>query len=188
MNEPSNTSQKPQLWLLVSLALNFLLIGVLVGRLTAWPPHPPPKDRSMGRPGVAFSLPQIGRIADQLSDETRQAFRTHMDDNRPEFRRLRKEMRAIRRQTFEALTSEPFDQKAFEAAIARQQEVQMQSQELAQTAMVAFMSGLSAEQRAEFVAALTEDNERREERRERYRDHRKGPDETRSDGSKSESK
>ncbi len=156
MNETTNSVRRIPIWLLASLALNFLLVGFVIGQLPhGAPKEPPPKHMGPpAGPGAGFFLPPIGKVASQLSEETRQKFRENMLEARPELRNLRREMGEARREAFQVATADPFDLEAFEAALARHQELQSETQAIAQQAIVAFMQDLSAEQRQEFVSAL----------------------------------
>ena len=151
---PEPTRRVPR-WLLValvvSLALNLVIVGSVAGAV--WRFRAPPPWASAVTPnllGYASTLPAQRRT--QLWDQTA-AERRHI-------RPFRREVRAAREETIKALIAEPFDGQRFLAAQSRQAEAENRARQAVQDLYVRIADGLTPEERRAFP---------------RWREHRRHP-------------
>jgi uncharacterized membrane protein len=99
-------------WALVmSVALNLAVIGVVAGSALSWR-----YAAAMGGPG---GLTNLIAFAHQLPAERRAEIRQVMSEQRGTIGPLRKEARAARRDAARALLADPFDKAAFKSAQQR---------------------------------------------------------------------
>lgn len=164
--------------LAVSLIVNALLVGLLIGR-TLGDEDRPPKDRG-GRGGDEF---EIARAIEQVvpedtHDDIRSAFREAFREARPLIGEKRSAQRALR----ETLAADPFDRDAMRAAFENIRTIDDRLTRTFQGTLVEELAELTPQQRQDMAAWLDEMDERRRERRDR-RGKRGGPppDERRSD-------
>ena len=141
------TSQKPRkLWrfvLVVSLALNLLFVGLIVGSSL----------RNAGPRGFDVGLGPIGQA---LSREDRRDIGRQLREDPTlrgaGFRNRREAMQAI----VTALQSEPFDPAALQAVLETTREQAGQLQDAAARALVSKLSEMTPQERAAFAQRLSE--------------------------------
>lgn len=132
----------------VSLAVNLLIIGFLVGAVT----------RHMGDGGPSARSPGLGAFgAPYMLALTK-------DDRRDVLRALRKDSRDVipdrdaRRKMFadvvELLRAQPFDPAALETAVAQQADVTVRVQKRAQAAWFEVVSGMSDAERQDYAQTI----------------------------------
>jgi uncharacterized membrane protein len=130
-------------WLLAalfaSLALNLVVVGLVAGaiwrfRAPVWAPITP------SLLGYASALPPERRK--QLWEQTA--------EERAELRPLRREVRAARDETVQALVAEPFDRQVFLAAQARQYDAEQRARHAMQGLYLKIAEGLTPEERRAF--------------------------------------
>lgn len=134
--------------LLLSVGVNLLVAGTLLGRLSRQGESvpPPPMD------WAARELPGAQRGA------VRAALRERLPAVQPQRRALRESMQAIRR----LATAEEFDPQAMRAALARQRAAQSAYQAVMHEAAVEVAASLPRAQRMDFLSrALQRDSQRR---------------------------
>ena len=128
--------------LIVSLAINLLVVGVVAGAGFA---------RPFGGPGSAalgFGLVRYGMAqGGEARDETRQV----LARERPRIDPIRRELRAARLDVAATLEADPFDRSAFKAAQVRVIELERRLGTEALDALSDIAGRLTAEQRREFV-------------------------------------
>ena len=134
--------------LVVSVAVNLLVAGFLVGQLALKPrlPHGPgPAVMVSPEPGPAWRLPQRDR--DKLDRKTvkalRQTFQHHNEVARP----TRTSMREARRRVRELLAEDEFDADAMRQALGDLRTRTNEYQELRHGQMVDTMADLTPEER-----------------------------------------
>ena len=158
-------ARKTPYGLIISVALNGLLVGLLAGVLLSGGPRgrggPPPLgpvdggERAMAR-AILKSAPQEARLQ----------IRRNMEDawkNTEAERRLIREAQAT---ISNAVSAETFDRDAVEAAFETWRAADLRIKEAVQQAMISTLEGMPAESRK----ALAEQMKFREERRERFRE------------------
>lgn len=154
LGAPSIRDRTPS-WLLVvlfvSLAANLLVIGSVGTAMWRFRHGPPPP------PAV---MPNLIGYASSLKGERFTAVRDATEPLRQKLRPLRQELRVLRNEVTAAISAEPFDNAAFEAAQARLSEREGQVRQ-AMTALY-----------AEIARNLTPDERRAYSR---WREHRRGP-------------
>ncbi len=132
--------RRPLLWLALSVGLNLLLGGVLVGSLLAGP-H---------REKVLWKIdgsPRHGPGARRIVSEV-------LGADREEFRELRKNVAAARAEARAALEREPYDPAAFERALTRLRAETAKSQEAVHRAMARAASSANPEHRRQLTHML----------------------------------
>ena len=128
--------------LLASLAINLVIAGAVIGQ--RWRGHQGPR---FGGGEAA----QAHRFARQLPPERRAAIQKIFESHRGEFREYRQEIRRKRDDVDRVLQAEPFDQKAYIAAINQALDVS-QKMRLAVQPMFAEVAALmTPAERREFV-------------------------------------
>ncbi len=158
--------------LVISLAVNALLIGLFAGNLLGRPDHPGDRGPRGGNSDfmMARSIEDVVPEADR--DQIRQAFRQAFRDSRD----IWTEKRAARTALSEALAAEPFDAAAVDQAFADMRAADQALTARFQSVLSQELADLSVEQRATLVERLNEINRRRMERVDRHKDRRGPPD------------
>jgi len=131
--------------LVVSVGVNLMLGGFVVGRLSGPGPVPAALDPSVGMFRVLPRLPEQRREA--LRPQVRQHFRALRD----ELRRLRSAQHGIN----EALTAEPFAAEDLTAALARFRAALLASQEQNHALLVNVAGEMTAAERQLLREAMT---------------------------------
>jgi uncharacterized membrane protein len=165
---PSTNTRRLVIALSISVALNLFLLGFMSARGLGRrehrhpPPHRPhpaqvderPGPRAGGAPHV--NAPRMLRKARRLGlGEEAQAV---LKEQRAAMRERRKGLRAARESVARAMTAEPFDPAALEAAFDAQRQAHSAAQAAAHATMVELASKLDADGRARL---LREGRERR---------------------------
>lgn len=139
--------------LVVSVVLNLLLVGFVIGRLATGPPLMAPD------PTAGF-----GRLLRFLPDERRDAvtpmLREQVRDVMRTARGLRREHEAV----YDALVAEPYDPAALEAALAGLRTTLNATQEIAHRSLVEVAGTLTVEERRQLAEAMRKPPWRREGR------------------------
>ncbi|MEL6100850.1 MAG: periplasmic heavy metal sensor [Pseudomonadota bacterium] len=131
----------------VSLALNFSIIGLIVGASMRFGgPNPGPATISYAVPYVA-ALPR---------DERRQIFRRAREQSGFKALPDRAARRDLYRQVLEALRADPFDAAVVEAVLAKQTSSMLSVQQAAQQAWLQRIGSFSAEERVQYADRLEE--------------------------------
>jgi uncharacterized membrane protein len=102
-------------WLLAGLGLSLAINGLLAAMIFFHPGH------HGGRHGPDV---RVGRLEQHLSPESRDVLRAAVDRRRDELREEFRAMRDARDDIADALSAEPFDREALDAAFARADERQ----------------------------------------------------------------
>ena len=127
--------------LFVSLALNLLVVGSVVGAM--WRFRTPPV-------WAAAVTPNLLGYASTLSPERRKHIWDQTVDERNHIRPFRREVRATREQTIKALVALPFDRDQFLAAQARQAEAENRARAAVQDLFVKIADSLTPDERHAF--------------------------------------
>lgn len=159
--KPGGSSFKLRLALMVSLALNVLIIGAVAGAVLV--------SRHHGWHGHGFKGAGLTGFARTLPPDRGDAIRQKLESNRASLAPLRKEKREARNAARSVLMTEPFDVEKFKAALERAVEADVKEK---RARMALF---------AETAAAMTPEERRQlhnwfEERRKHFR-HRHHDDE-----------
>jgi uncharacterized membrane protein len=141
--------------LIVSLALNLFLVGVVGVRY--WREHvrPPPDRVAMG---------PFGRLTQGLPESGRAKFKEAMDSRREQMREQGREFRRARGEAMQALAAEPFDRVKVDAAFAEARRRADTMSAIMQGAMIEASAQLTSDERKAFRDRLAE-RERERERR-----------------------
>ncbi|HZT47115.1 MAG TPA: periplasmic heavy metal sensor [Hyphomicrobiaceae bacterium] len=125
----------------VSLALNLVVVGAIAG--AAWRFRGPP-------PWANAVTPNLLGYASTLAPERRRELWQLIAEERQHVRPFRREVRAAREKTIEALVAEPFDRETFLAAQARQAETENRARAAVQQLYVKIAEQLTPEERRAF--------------------------------------
>jgi uncharacterized membrane protein len=136
--------------LIVSLAVNFLIIGLTAGAM--W--------RFRGPPPLAGITPNLLGYASTLPHERRKVLWDQTEAERVQLRPFRREVRAAREDTIKALMAEPFDREKFLASQLRQGDAEHRARTAVQNLYAKIASGLTLDERRAFP---------------RWREHRRPP-------------
>lgn len=139
--------------LLISVAINLVIAGVVLGRLGAPRGEPPP---------AAWAARELG-------PETRRLVRERMRGQLPEVRPLRREMREARQAVRAAVTVEDFDPAALRASLARLRDAGNRYEQFIHENLADIAASLTREEREALVRAALE------RRAERPRPQRRPP-------------
>ncbi len=127
--------------LIVSVSVNLLVAGVVIGRAgVKRPPEPPP---------AAWA-------AEQLDPATRQLVRRRMGEQMQTVRPLREEMRAATRDIRRAVSAEPYDPVAMADALARLRDVKGRYEALIHDSFAELSADLPKRQRVALLRAALE--------------------------------
>jgi uncharacterized membrane protein len=131
-----------QVALLLSLAVNLVIVGLVAGAV--WRFRPPPHLTG------SVVIPNLLGYASTLPAQRRKALWDATAEERSHVRPYRREVRAAREETIKALTAEPFDRERFKAAQSRQAETENRARQAVQDLYVKIADGLTAEERHAF--------------------------------------
>lgn len=165
-------SQKPRLpiILMISLVLNGLLIGLLIGGGLSKRSHTPPQmgaERALAR-GLERAAPEAQQT------EIRQALRRAFAASRTERQILRRARQDLRR----AVVADPYNGDAVDAALKAVQEAETQARAKLQTEVARQLGRLTPEQREMIMRDVGRKRARRHDRgmrREGRPEHPPGP-------------
>ena len=125
-------------WLLAGLGVSLALNGLFAAMIFFHPGHP----RDRHGPDV-----RLGRMEEHLSDESRAVLKQTVQARRETLASEFGAMRDARQGVADALSAEPFDQAALEAALAKVREHQDVIQETVQASFVEAASKLPRDER-----------------------------------------
>ena len=132
-------------WLLsLSLALNFVVIGLAVGAAIKFHRH------GHGHGGVAT----IGHIMWALPSESRDRAKELIRAARPDLKALRTERKAAKLALADAIEASPFDAEAVTAAFAALRDKDQTNKASTHAVMVDILRLLTAEERADVAQSL----------------------------------
>ncbi len=147
--------------LLLSLAINFILLGGVIGMRLANHSNLEPRlngHPSPSRPAMAtFSGPQFFRA---LPVEQRRAARKLLRKHANEHRELKHTSREIRQEVFALLRADTLDQPALDTGFARLRDVEGQQIKLGQTIVLELLMELDANTRREIVGTMIQHKRR----------------------------
>lgn len=131
--------------LVISLAANLVVAGIVIGSVFG--------HRHNGRP-ESFSGGGIRPYVASLPESQRRQVRDRLVRNRETLRAVRQEMRQSEGAVRAAMAATPFDADALEAAFAAQREIYDGIAANGHHALVEILSGMSGDERAQFIANL----------------------------------
>ncbi|QQA43651.1 periplasmic heavy metal sensor [Pelagovum pacificum] len=150
MPPPRRPNRFVRVIFVLSLALNLLVVGVIVGRLVGGPKFGPPRfDMALGPVGQAFEPADRRAIL--------QGLRARDDLELPS----RRDFRQFSGELLVLLRAEPFDEAALIEAMERQRRRFSGLFEAVQTETVEFIAGLNPDERAAFADRLEQSMDRR---------------------------
>lgn len=123
-----------------SLVLNFLLLGVLLGRL--------PRDVGFGR------QQRLEQTLKNLPEPTQARLREKFNQMRAAADPLREQIRVAREQALHILGADPFDEAAFDRQVGQFDDLQLQMFKRMAQVIKEIAPGLSAEERRLFADML----------------------------------
>ena len=138
--------------LFVSLALNLLVVGAVVGRSLS-PDAPHKRERVDGPIRSVIGEPFVRA----LGREDRRAMLDDLRREAPKIRETREDLRGRFIAFLEALRADPFDPTAVEQLLQDQSEVARGRQELGRMLMVNRLNEMSADERAAYADRLERD-------------------------------
>lgn len=146
--------------LIVSLALNLFLVGILVGgRVAEWRAPASPTAAALG-PGA------VSQLLSALPASARSEARRMFTERRPEIRRHFRALRTARLEAMRTLRAEPFDRQAFAEAMETVRERTLALQAAVQQVLIDLSGEVDAETRARLADAATDLHRHRHRRRE----------------------
>ena len=155
MAEPATAKRRWLLWaLLASLAVNLATAGLVAGAILR---GPPPSTIGPGLSHYARSLPEAYR----------RDLGATLRESRGDWIGVRRSLQDQRAAFAAAVTAEPFDPAAVEAALARQSEITDRLAARGADLLVAQISRMSPEERAAYAEAVLEDRRPRSHRQRR---------------------
>ena len=123
-----------------SLVLNFLLLGVLLGRL--------PRDVGFGR------QQRLEQTLKNLPEPTQARLREKFNQMRAAADPLREQIRVAREQALHILGADPFDEAAFDRQVSQFDDLQLQMFKRMAQVIKEIAPGLSAQERRLFAHML----------------------------------
>ena len=169
--------------LIVSLAANLFLVGLLLGGWATGFRVSGPMAANFMRPNSASVLP-VRQLARQLPDDTRQKLHDALIQKRAKNREITQNVRRSRRAVFNALRAEPFDITALDRAFADARRADLAQRELSHQVLLDFLARLDDQERAFVVRMVLNTFERGHENLRRERPRKPGfrrPADRRSD-------
>ena len=161
MVEKKKSSMRPALrvLLIVSLGLNLLIAGVLVGGVSKGK-HFSPK----GNLDIS-----VGPFSRAFDEDDRRAIRDDLRSRMTEFPSP-SEQAAAMQNLVAAMRAEPLDEETLTSAFSAQREQAARAMELGQDVVLERLREMTADERAEFVDRLLRDSDRRFDRDHKDRD------------------
>ena len=136
---------------ILSLTLNFLVAGLVVGGLIGHARHPPPLPGDGGGTPEAFSL---GPLSGAFSREDRLAMRRAAEGQGTDFRAMRAAIGSDFAQLEAALSTDPYDEGAVRAVLAEMRARTLMRMDLGEQAMLDRLRAMSPADRAAMVQRL----------------------------------
>ncbi len=156
MSEPTTEQSPPKprrRWLMpvlfISLALNLLVIGAVVGRALS-PDGPNKRDRVSGQVRSVIGEPFVRA----LSREDRVALLADLMEERPRIRENRESLRTRFEAFLSAVRRDPFNVDEVRQLMAQQRGVAQGRQELGEQLLIKRLEAMSAAERAEYADRL----------------------------------
>ena len=131
--------------LIVSMVLNLLLIGVVIGRLSGFGPPP-----GMGPDPTAGFFRMLGFLSDERRGTIAPDLRRQMGDLMPVLHKMRGDQRAV----FEALIADPFDSATLEQVLANLRTNLSAAQVASHHAFVLMAQSLTPDERKELARVM----------------------------------
>ena len=143
--KPDGSGKRRWLWplLIVSLALNLLFVGVVVGRIWIHGGRPVAHER--------IFTGAIERLMKDLPEAKRQTASELLAHHREQVRTLRKQIRDARSAARDAVLSEPYDEDRVAKALARFREIRAGQHQSMHDMIMALLKGLSLEERKQLL-------------------------------------
>ncbi len=136
-------SKKRRIWLMgllvISLAFNLLVIGMMIGRAAS-----PVRDRH----------PHLGWMMYKLDRDTRAELHDSLREHRQKSKPIRAELQAAQRRLHEVLSSEDFDAVATRQALTTLRDISARFQTLAHQQMVETLAKMKPEDRVQVYRFL----------------------------------
>jgi uncharacterized membrane protein len=142
--------------LAVSLALNLLVVGVVIGGVLTHDPRPPKPA------GASIS---IGPLSHAFSKEDREALRHALEEQGPSMRDLRSALEADTARLVTILRTEPWDAQAASAVLADMRGRFEQRGALGERLILERVGAMTAQERLDVAERLEQRRQRREEGR-----------------------
>lgn len=136
---------------ILSLTLNFLVAGLVVGGLIGHARHPPPMPGDGGGAPEAFTL---GPLSGAFSREDRLAMRRAAEGQGTDFRAMRAAIGGDFAKLEAALSADPYDEAAVRAVLAEMRARTLMRMDLGEQAMLDRLGTMSAQERAAMVQRL----------------------------------
>lgn len=157
----SELSRRARWLLLISLLLNAVLIGGLIGHRLAARKAAPERPTAAAEAAPPRS---VGRLARMLPAEQRPLVRAIFENHRPHIHAQADAIRDARRRLAALLRADPLDRPALDAALADLREAEQTAAQSTHAMMLDLFERLPPEQRQRLAERL-EPRERRERRR-----------------------
>lgn len=154
MEHTSRTPRWIKVALLVSLSLNLVVVGAIVGA-RGFGPVPGASERMGGPMGGG------GALARALSSEDRKALRETLGQDRDQRRENRRAMRAMRAEIVAQLRATPFDPAALAQALEAQSQLGQSLAARGQGALLQRISEMSDAERAAYADRIEASGQRR---------------------------
>lgn len=155
--------------LFVSLGLNIFVLGHMSGRMLAGGHKPPHHSEGRGPRGGFEDPLKIMRDAEDLSPELRDSFRSAFREQLPSMRETHSEMGALRRELGVLMSAEEWDDAAISAKLGEIRSIQDRQYDAFNDAFISVFKELPAAERKRLIDTA---NERRAERRKRWKERR----------------
>jgi uncharacterized membrane protein len=147
--------------LVISLTVNLLFIGAILGRI------------SSGVPLTRPFPPDLGWVLRNVEPDTRQSLRAQLREQAMTSRPMRRQLRESQQTVNRLLLDDPLDQQALADSMAELRKYSTESQEEMHRSLITIMSQLDLDQRKQVMRRLN--HNWRDEMRHRNRDHRPPP-------------
>ena len=135
--------------LILSLTLNFLVLGVVIGGIIGHEKLPPP------RPPAPEEL-TFGPLTGAFSREDRAAMRREAEGSGTDFKAMRAVMRGDFDRLVVALQADPWDEAAVRAVLGEMRERSLKRMDLGEQVMLARLQAMTPEARKAFAARLAD--------------------------------
>jgi uncharacterized membrane protein len=152
------TSRWIKITLAISLTINFLLIGAILGRISSGVP--------LSRPFP----PELGWVLRSLEPDARQSLRPRLKEHARNSKPVRRQLRESQQAVNELLLQDPLDKTTLASSMTELRKYSSESQREMHASLIDIMSELDLEQRVQVMKFLNRNW--RDEMRGRRRDHR----------------
>lgn len=154
MSDEASSARRLPLWLIASILVNVLLIGLIAGHQLGSKPGRGGSD-GPGGPGGPPEMRMAGAIVESAAPEDRAAIRRAFAQALRQSRPLREARDVARRAVGEAISAEPYDAAAVDAAFAELRAADDALRAGVQSVLAVQLGEVSAEQRAALAETLT---------------------------------